>query len=99
MDIKELARSLPARDRQSGSSARVRIDPLFQAPEPAFGQGASVTFEPGARTAWHTHPLVQTLIETADCGWAQRWGGAVELLDPLHGSHDWGVEHGSQVAG
>ena len=53
----------------------VRIDPLFQAPEPARGLGASVTFEAGARTAWHTHPLGQTLIVTAGLGWAQRWGG------------------------
>ena len=53
----------------------VRVDPLFQAPEPARGFGASVTFEAGARTAWHTHPLGQTLIVTAGLGWAQRWGG------------------------
>src|SRR4029078_8770826 len=59
-----------------------RIDPLFQAPEPARGAGASVTFEPGARTAWHTHPLGQTLIVTADVGWAQRWGGPVEEIRP-----------------
>ena len=55
----------------------VRIDPLFQAPDPALVQGASVTFEPGARTAWHTHPLGQTLIVTAGCGWVQRDGGPV----------------------
>ena len=53
----------------------VRIDPLFQAPDPARVAGASVTFEPGARTAWHTHPLGQTLIVTAGCGRAQREGG------------------------
>jgi quercetin dioxygenase-like cupin family protein len=58
----------------------VRIDPLFQAPDPALVQGASVTFEPGARTAWHTHPLGQTLIVTAGCGLAQRWGGPVEEI-------------------
>jgi hypothetical protein len=52
----------------------VRIDPLFQAPDPARVAGASVTFEPGARTAWHTHPLGQTLIVTSGCGWAQRRG-------------------------
>jgi len=52
----------------------VRIDPLFEAPEPARVRGASVTFEPGARTAWHTHPLGQTLIVTAGCGWTQCWG-------------------------
>ncbi len=60
----------------------VRIDPLFQAPDPARVAGASVTFEPGARTAWHTHPLGQTLIVTAGCGWAQREGDAVEEIRP-----------------
>jgi quercetin dioxygenase-like cupin family protein len=60
----------------------VRIDPLFQAPEPARAAGASVTFEPGARTAWHTHPLGQTLIVTAGLGWAQREGGQVEEIHP-----------------
>jgi len=60
----------------------VRIDPLIQAPDPALVQGASVTFEPGARTAWHTHPLGQTLIVTAGCGRVQRWGGAVEEIRP-----------------
>ena len=63
-------------------SGTVRIDPLFQAPDPALVQGASVTFEPGARTAWHTHPLGQTLIVTAGCGWAQREGGPVEEIRP-----------------
>ncbi len=56
----------------------VRIDPLFQAPEPARIGGASVSFEPGARTAWHTHPLGQTLIVTAGLGWVQREGGPIE---------------------
>jgi quercetin dioxygenase-like cupin family protein len=60
----------------------VRIDPLFQAAAPARVQGTSVTFEPGARTAWHTHPLGQTLIVTAGCGWAQRAGGAAEEIRP-----------------
>jgi quercetin dioxygenase-like cupin family protein len=60
----------------------VRIDPLFQAPEPARVGGASVTFEPGARTAWHTHPLGQTLIVTAGLGWVQREGGPVEEVRP-----------------
>jgi quercetin dioxygenase-like cupin family protein len=60
----------------------VRVDPLFQLPEPARGFGANVTFEPGARTAWHTHPLGQTLIVTAGCGWVQRWGGAKETIRP-----------------
>ena len=60
----------------------VRIDPLFTAPDPARAVGASVTFEPGARTAWHTHPLGQTLIVTAGCGLAQRWGCPVEQIRP-----------------
>lgn len=56
----------------------VRIDPLFQAPEPARVSGGHVTFEPGARTAWHTHPLGQTLIIASGLGWVQREGGPVE---------------------
>ena len=60
----------------------VRIDPLFQAPEPARVAGASVTFEPGARTAWHTHPLGQTLLVTAGMGWVQREGGPIEVIRP-----------------
>jgi quercetin dioxygenase-like cupin family protein len=63
-------------------TGRVRIDPLFEAKEPARAGGASVTFEPGARTAWHTHPLGQTLLVTAGCGRAQRWGGPVEEIKP-----------------
>ena len=72
----------------------VRIDPLFQAPNPARVVGANVTFEPGARTAWHTHPLGQTLIVTAGCGWAQQHGGPVEEIRP--GDVIWfppGVKH------
>ena len=60
----------------------VRIDPLFEAPEPARVRGASVTFEPGARTAWHTHPLGQTLIVSAGSGRAQCWGGPIEEIRP-----------------
>jgi quercetin dioxygenase-like cupin family protein len=60
----------------------VRIDPLFQAKEPGRVAAASVTFEPGARTAWHTHPLGQRLIVTAGAGLAQRWGGPVEQIRP-----------------
>jgi quercetin dioxygenase-like cupin family protein len=63
-------------------TGRVRIDPLFEASEPARVRGASVTFEPSARTAWHTHPLGQTLIVTSGLGWAQRWGGQVEEIRP-----------------
>jgi len=60
----------------------VRVDPLFAAPDPGFVTGASVTFEPGARTVWHTHPLGQTLIVTAGGGWVQREGGAIEDIRP-----------------
>src|SRR3954454_25315760 len=60
----------------------VRIDPLFQAPTPARAAAAAVTFEPGARTAWHTHPLGQTLIVTAGAGRVQRWGGAIDETRP-----------------
>jgi quercetin dioxygenase-like cupin family protein len=60
----------------------VRIDPLFTAADPARVVGASVTVEPGARTAWHTHPLGQTLIVTSGRGLAQRWGGPIEEIRP-----------------
>ncbi|MFP2903634.1 cupin domain-containing protein [Pyxidicoccus sp. 3LFB2] len=60
----------------------VRIDPLFSAKAPARASGASVTFEPGARTAWHTHPLGQTLVVTAGVGRVQLWGGSVEEIRP-----------------
>lgn len=60
----------------------VRIDPVIQAPEPARVQSATVTFEPGARTAWHTHPLGQTLIVTAGFGWVQRLDAPVEEIRP-----------------
>jgi quercetin dioxygenase-like cupin family protein len=60
----------------------VRVDPLMDRVEPARVSGASVTFEPGARTVWHTHPLGQTLIVTSGCGRAQRWGGPVEEIRP-----------------
>jgi quercetin dioxygenase-like cupin family protein len=63
-------------------SGTVRIDSLFTAPDPGRVVGASVTFEPGARTAWHTHPLGQTLIVTAGCGRAQRFGGPTEEIRP-----------------
>ena len=60
----------------------VRIDAPFQATEPGRAGGATVTFEPGARTTWHTHPLGQMLIVTAGCGWAQREGGRIEEIRP-----------------
>ena len=61
-------------------TGKVRIDPLIQANAPARVAASSVTFEPGARTAWHTHPLGQTLIVTSGCGWAQRDGGTIEEI-------------------
>src|SRR5215207_7223641 len=72
----------------------VRVDPLFQAREPARTSGASVTFEPGARTNWHTHPLGQTLIVTAGVGWVRQWGHPVQEMRP--GDVVWippGVKH------
>lgn len=82
MDIKR-GGSEPSRKGQADYfTGEVRIDPLFQAPDPARVAAASVTFEPGARTAWHTHPLGQTLIVVAGSGWAQRDGGPVEEIRP-----------------
>ena len=63
-------------------TGQVRVDPLFTAPDPARVVGASVTFEPGARTAWHSHPLGQTLIVTTGCGWVQIWDGPIEKIRP-----------------
>jgi quercetin dioxygenase-like cupin family protein len=60
----------------------VRIDPLVEAAEPGRVVGNSVTFEPGSRTAWHTHPLGQSLVVTAGFGWAQQWGGPVQEIRP-----------------
>jgi len=82
MDIKIVGSQASVKRPQEWFTGTVRIDSLFQAPEPAFVQGASVTFEPGSRTAWHTHPLGQTLIVTAGCGWAQRKGGPIEEIRP-----------------
>lgn len=63
-------------------TGNVRIDPLFDPNDARRAAAASVTFEPGARTNWHTHPLGQTLIVTAGCGWVQREGGPVESIFP-----------------
>jgi quercetin dioxygenase-like cupin family protein len=60
----------------------VRIDPLFQANVPSRASGAMVTFEPGARTAWHTHPAGQVLIVMAGAGWVQSWGGGIQAIRP-----------------
>ena len=82
MEIKKSGSQASGKGPAEWFTGTVRIDPLFQAPDPARAVGASVTFEPGARTAWHTHPLGQTLIVTAGCGLAQRSGGPVETIRP-----------------
>ena len=82
MEIKRSGSQPSGKGPADWFTGTVRIDPLLDAPEPARVAGASVTFEPGARTAWHTHPLGQTLIVTAGCGWAQREGGPVEEIHP-----------------
>jgi len=82
MDIKRSGLQPSGKGSAEYFTGTVRVDPLFQATAPARAFGASVTFEPGARTAWHTHPLGQTLIVTAGCGLAQRWGGPVEQIRP-----------------
>jgi len=82
MDIKRAGSQASGKGPGDWFTGTVRIDPLFQAPAPARVAGAAVTFEPGARTAWHTHPLGQTLIVTAGFGRAQRAGGPIEDLRP-----------------
>ena len=82
MDITRAGTTPSGRGPADWFTGSVRIDPLFGPPDPARVAGALVTFEPGARTAWHTHPLGQTLVVTAGCGWAQREGGAVEAIRP-----------------
>ncbi|QMV17883.1 cupin domain-containing protein [Granulicella sp. 5B5] len=82
MEIKRVGSQASGKGPVDWFTGAVRVDPLFQAADPARVVGASVTFEPGARTAWHTHPLGQTLIVTAGCGWVQREGGVVEEIHP-----------------
>jgi len=82
MDIKRVGSQPSGRGPSDWFTGTVRVDPLFQPAAPARAGGASVTFEPGARTAWHTHPLGQTLIVTAGCGRVQRWGGPIEEIRP-----------------
>jgi quercetin dioxygenase-like cupin family protein len=82
MEIKRIGSQPSGKGSADYFTGTVRVDPLFQAPDPARAAGASVTFEPGARTAWHTHPLGQTLIVTAGVGWVQRWGGPVDEIRP-----------------
>jgi quercetin dioxygenase-like cupin family protein len=80
IDIKKNGSRASQKGPEDWFTGTVRIDPLFAAPEPARVSGGQVTFEPGARTAWHTHPLGQTLIVTAGLGWVQREGGPVEEI-------------------
>ncbi|MEA2997000.1 MAG: hypothetical protein QOG74_2549 [Alphaproteobacteria bacterium] len=82
MDIKRNGSRPSAKGPSDYFTGTVRIDPLFQAPDPARVGGATVTFEPGARTAWHTHPLGQTLVVTSGLGRAQREGGPIEEIRP-----------------
>jgi quercetin dioxygenase-like cupin family protein len=82
MEIKRAGSQSSNKGPADWFSGTVRIDPLFSPPAPARVAGASVTFEPGARTAWHTHPLGQHLIVTFGFGRAQRWGGPVEEIRP-----------------
>ncbi len=82
MEIKRVGSQPSAKGPAEYFTGTVRVDPLFQAPDPALVSGASVTFEPGARTAWHTHPLGQTLIVTAGTGWVRREGGSIEEVHP-----------------
>lgn len=82
MEITRIGSQASGKGPEDWFSGTVRIDPLFSANETRRGAAASVTFEPGARTAWHTHPLGQTLIVTAGCGWVQREGGPIEEIHP-----------------
>ena len=82
MDIKRVGSSASSKGPGEYFTGMVRIDPLFPVTAPARGAGNAVTFEPGARTAWHTHPLGQTLIVTAGLGWVQRAGGPIEEIRP-----------------
>jgi quercetin dioxygenase-like cupin family protein len=82
MEIKRAGSQPSTQGPADWFTGAVRIDPLFPATGPTRAAGNAVTFEPGARTAWHTHPLGQTLIVTAGCGRAQREGGPIEEIHP-----------------
>ncbi len=82
MDIKRNGSQQSYQGPGDWFTGTVRVDPLYQTPAPPPAAGGSVTFEPGARTAWHTHPLGQTLIVTAGVGRVQRWGGPIEEIRP-----------------
>ena len=82
MEITRIGSRPSSKGPEDWFTGSVRIDPLFQPNDARRAAAATVTFEPGARTAWHTHPLGQTLIVTLGCGWVQREGGAVEEIHP-----------------
>src|ERR1700753_4472344 len=82
MEIKRVGSQPSGKGPADWLTGAVRIASIFQAPDPARAVGATVTFEPGARTAWHTHPLGQTLIVTSGLGWAQREGGPIDEIRP-----------------
>jgi quercetin dioxygenase-like cupin family protein len=82
MEIKRAGTQASTRGPSEWFTGTVRIDPLHTAPDPARVQCACVTFEPGARTAWHTHPLGQTLVVISGCGRARRWDGPIEEIRP-----------------
>src|SRR6267143_1803724 len=82
MDIKRSGSRSSSEGPTEWFTGKVRVEPLFQASLRGRAQGASVTFEPGARSAWHTHPLGQTLIVVAGLGLVQSWGGPVEAIHP-----------------
>lgn len=94
MEIRRNGSQPSTRGSADNFTGTVHVDPLFNSPEPARGSGGRVTFEPGARTAWHAHPLGQTLIVTAGCGRVQRDGKPVQEIRP--GDVVWippGVKH------
>jgi quercetin dioxygenase-like cupin family protein len=82
MDIKRSGSAPSAKGSLEWFTGNVRVDPLFGPPPPSQVLGSLVTFEPGARTAWHTHPLGQTLIVTTGLGWVQSEGGSIEEIRP-----------------
>jgi quercetin dioxygenase-like cupin family protein len=82
MEIKRAGSQASGKGPGDWFTGAVPIDPLFGPPDPARVSGALVTFEPGARTAWHTHPFGQTLIVTSGCGWVRREGGPIEEVRP-----------------
>lgn len=82
MELKRNGTQQSAKGSAENFTGNVRVDPLFESPDPARTRGASVTFEPGAHSAWHRHPLGQTLIVTSGCGWVQSEGGPKVEIRP-----------------